>query len=73
MLKRWRKKAGVPTKNNILVKATKTVQTISPIYGINLFMCRLCVGNILSDRKKKAENETRETEKWLEGEKLARS
>jgi hypothetical protein len=40
-----------PAKNSIPVQASKTLPTISPFYGVNPFINRRCVGNILSEKR----------------------
>jgi hypothetical protein len=60
------KESCVLAKNNILMQARKTLPTISPTYGVNASISRRRVGDIFSERKK-WENETRDSVKWLKG------
>jgi hypothetical protein len=58
----------VLTKNNILVQASKILQTVSPIYWVKPTVSRRCVTYIFSE-KRKWRNETYESVKWMKGEK----
>jgi hypothetical protein len=64
-----KEKAYVPTKNNILVQASKILPIISPIYGVNPSISQCHVRDILSENKK-WENKTCESVKWLKCAKL---
>jgi hypothetical protein len=60
-----KKRMCVPTKENMLVQARKILPAVSPICGINPFICQ-GFEDILSE-KKKWENETCESMKWVKG------
>jgi hypothetical protein len=58
----------VPTKNNILVQASKILSAIFPLYGL----IHSSVGAVLrgSQGKRKWENITCKSVKWLQGAKV---
>jgi hypothetical protein len=55
--RRIRRSVCVPTKNNILVQASKILPTISPIYGVNPSISQCCAGDIVREREKKKKGE----------------
>jgi hypothetical protein len=63
-----KKKPRLPTKNNILVQASKILPIIYFIYGVNPSSSRRCVADIQG--REKWGNETRECVKWLKVAKL---
>jgi hypothetical protein len=50
-------KKTVSTRNHILVKANKTLLTISAIYGVHTSISWCCAGNSISEKIKESENE----------------